>query len=134
LVSDSYGVYQEGVNRRQTCLAHLIRTARGLSTKQDAALAACGRWALRELQRLCHMAKAPSSGGEWRAWYARFCPFIDRYHDRQDDAGRLARRLQREMVVPLGPLRCCIVAMMPSLCQECAREHQQRCAEGTGVR
>jgi transposase len=97
LVSDGYGVYQDWVNRRQTCLAHLIRTARGLSSKRDAALAACGRWALRELQRLCHMAKAPPSGGEWRAWYARFCTLIDRYHERQDDAGRLARRLQREM-------------------------------------
>ena len=97
LVSDGYGVYQDWVHRRQTCLAHLIRTARGLSTKRDATLAACGRWALGELQRLCHMAKAPPSGGEWRAWYARFCAFIDRYHERKDEAGRLARRLQREM-------------------------------------
>lgn len=97
LVSDGYGVYQDWVNRRQTCLAHLIRTARGLSTKRDSDLAACGRWALGELQRLCHMAKAPPSGGQWRAWYARFCSFIDRYHERKDDAGRLARRLQREM-------------------------------------
>jgi transposase len=98
LVSDGYGVYQDWVNRRQTCLAHLIRTARGLSSKRDATLAACGRWALRELQRLCHMAKAPPRGGEWRAWYARFCSLIDRYHERKDEAGRLARRLQqREM-------------------------------------
>jgi transposase len=46
---------------------------------------------------LCAMAKAPPTGGEWRAWYARLCTFIDRYHTRPDDAGRLARRLQREM-------------------------------------
>ena len=97
LVSDGYGVYQEWVNRRQTCLAHLIRSARGLSDKRDPELSACGVWALKELQRLCHMAKAPPTGGEWRAWYARFCTLIDRYHARKDDAGRLARRLQREM-------------------------------------
>ena len=97
LVSDGYGVYQDWVNRRQTCLAHLIRTARGLSEKRDPALTACGAWALTELQRLCHMAKAPPSGGEWKAWYARFCGLIGRYHERKDDAGRLARRLQREM-------------------------------------
>jgi len=97
LVSDGYGVYQDWVNRRQTCLAHLIRTARGLSEKRDPELAACGAWALAELQRLCHMAKAPPSGGEWNAWYARFCSLIGRYHERKDDAGRLARRLQREM-------------------------------------
>ena len=46
-------------------------------------LAACGTWALAELQRLCHMATAPPTGGEWRAWYARLCRLIDQYHDRQ---------------------------------------------------
>lgn len=97
LVSDGYGVYQNWVNRRQTCLAHLIRTARGLAEKSHPELAACGKWALKELQRLCHMAKAPPSGGEWNAWYARFCNLIGRYRERPDEAGRLARRLQREM-------------------------------------
>jgi transposase len=92
LVSDGYGVYQAWVSRRQTCLAHLIRTARGLSVHRQAELAACGAWALKELQRLCAMAKAPPTGGEWRAWYARFCTLIERYHARQDDAGRLVRR------------------------------------------
>jgi transposase len=48
LVSDGYGVYQKWVNRRQTCLAHLIRTARGLSQKPDPELSACGAWALSE--------------------------------------------------------------------------------------
>jgi transposase len=43
------------------------------------------------------MAKAPPSGGEWNAWYARFCKLIGRYHERKDEAGRLARRLQRKM-------------------------------------
>jgi transposase len=97
LVSDGYGVYQHWVARRQTCLAHLIRTARSLAQRQQAELAACGTWALAELQRLCHMATAPPTGGEWRAWYARLCKLLDQYHDRMDDAGRLARRLLREM-------------------------------------
>ena len=55
------------VESRQTCLAHLIRSARGLSQKRDTQLAACGTWALKELQALCHMAKAPPSGGEGSA-------------------------------------------------------------------
>ena len=97
LVSDGYGVYQTWVAHRQTCLAHLIRTARSLAERQNAELAACGTWALAELQRLCHMATAPPTGGEWRAWYARLCKLIEQYHDRQDDAGRFARRLLREM-------------------------------------
>ena len=42
LVSDGYGVYQTWVNARQTCLAHLIRTARGLAARQQPELAACG--------------------------------------------------------------------------------------------
>jgi transposase len=97
LVSDGYGVYQNWVQVRQTCLAHLIRTARSLAERQNAELAACGAWALAELQRLCHMATAPPTGGEWRAWYARLCRLIAQYHDRTDDAGRFARRLLREM-------------------------------------
>lgn len=97
LVSDGYGVYQKWVAARQTCVAHLIRTARGLAERPHPDMAACGAWALAELQRLCHMAKAPPTGGEWRAWYARLCKLIDQYHDRQDDAGRLVRRLLREM-------------------------------------
>jgi transposase len=97
LVSDGYGVYQHWVEARQTCLAHLIRTARGLAERQQADLAACGTWALAELQRLCHMATAPPTGGEWRAWYARLCKWIDQYHDHANDAGRFARRLLREM-------------------------------------
>jgi transposase len=97
LVSDGYGVYQHWVQARQTCLAHLIRSARGLAERPHPDLAACGTWALAELQRLCHMAKAPPTGGEWRAWYARLCKLIEQYHDRADDAGRFARRLLREM-------------------------------------
>ena len=97
LVSDGYGVYQTWVQARQTCLAHLIRSARGLATRAHPDLAACGMWALAELQRLCHMATAPPTGGEWRAWYARLCKLIDQYHDRTDEAGRFARRLLREM-------------------------------------
>ena len=96
LVSDGYGVYRHWVQARQTCLAHLIRTARGLAAGQ-AGVAACGTWALAELQRLCHMATAPPTGGEWRAWYARLCKLIDQYHGRADEAGRFARRLLREM-------------------------------------
>ncbi len=97
LVSDGYGVYQHWVRARQTCLAHLIRSARGLAARDHPDLVACGTWALAELQRLCHMATAPPTGGEWRAWYARLCKLIEQYHDRHDAAGRFARRLLREM-------------------------------------
>ena len=97
LVSDGYGVYQTWVAKRQTCLAHLIRRARGLAQRHDPQLAAFGTRAVAELQRLCHMAHSPPTGGEWRAWYARLCALINRYHDRKDEAGKLVRHLLREM-------------------------------------
>src|SRR5262249_1326235 len=59
--------------------------------------AACGAGARGGLRGLGHMATAPPTGGEWRAWYARLCKLIDQYHDRADEAGRFARRLLREM-------------------------------------
>ena len=96
LVSDGYGVYQAWGNARQSCLAHLVRRARELSQRPQADLAACGKVALKELQRLCQMAHAPPSGGQWQAWYARLCRLVQRYESRPDDAGRLVRHLRRE--------------------------------------
>src|SRR4029079_17573868 len=87
LVSDGYGVYQHWVEARQTCLAHLIRTARALADRQQADLATCGAWALAELQRLCHMATAPPTGGEWRGGGGRLCPPIDPDHYIPDEGG-----------------------------------------------
>jgi transposase len=97
LVSDGFKVYQQWIELRQTCLAHLIRKARELSQRKDSEIAAFGRWAMAELQRLCHMAHAPPSVGQWRAFYARLSRLISENHDRKDSAGKFARRLVREM-------------------------------------
>ena len=97
LVSDGYGVYQKWVELRQTCLGHLIRKARALSQRASPEIAAFGAKALAELQRLCHKAKAPPTVGEWQAFYARLSHLISQNHDRQDEAGKFARRLLREM-------------------------------------
>jgi transposase len=56
LVSDGYGVYCQWVHARQTCLAHLIRRARGLSERHDPELAWFGRRVMAELQRLLSFA------------------------------------------------------------------------------
>jgi transposase len=97
LVSDGYGVYRKWVGLRQTCLAHLIREARALSQKKDPEIARFGKWAMSELQRLCHMAHETPTIGEWRAFYARFLHLIARNHERHDAAGVFARRLEREL-------------------------------------
>ena len=97
LVSDGYGVYIKWAGMRQCCLAHLIRKAKGLAERKDPGVARCGKWARDELLRLCKMATAPPSVGEWNMFYARFLRLIALYGGREDDAGKLVRRLQSEM-------------------------------------
>ena len=63
MVSDGDAVYQQWVNGRQTCLAHLIRRARGLSERKEPELAWCGSRMLTERQRLVHGATAPPTSG-----------------------------------------------------------------------
>ena len=96
LVSDGYAVYRKWVGLRQTCLAHLIRDAKALSERKDPEIAGFGKWAMSELQRLCHMAHETPTIGQWRAFYARFLHLIARNYDREDAAGVFARRLKRE--------------------------------------
>ena len=97
LVSDGYGVYCQWVHARQTCLAHLIRRARGLSERKDPDLARFGRRVLAELQRLVHWAHAPPTAGAVQTWYARLVHLLHQYRSRQDEAGKFARTLEREM-------------------------------------
>ena len=82
-------MYQKYVGQRQTCLAHLIRDAKGLAGRPDKETVRFGGWAQRELQRLCHMAHAPPNQGEWQAFYARFIHLITRNLDYEDDRGPL---------------------------------------------
>ena len=97
LVSDNFAVYRKWTNRRQTCLAHLIRQAEALAVRKDKELAACGRWARDELKRLCKMAHEPPTRAEWSAFFARFCRLIDLYIHAENDAGKLVRLLDKEM-------------------------------------
>jgi transposase len=97
LVSDGFGVYCQWVHARQTCLAHLIRRARGLSERKDPELAWFGRRVLAELQRLVHWATAPPTGGDVQTWYARMVHLLSQYRQRRDEAGTFARTLEREL-------------------------------------
>jgi transposase len=97
LVSDGYGVYQRWVHGRQTCLAHLIRRARGLAERKEPDIAHFGQRVLAELQRLAHWAQAPPTAGAVQTWYARLIHLLDQYRARKDEAGKLARALEREL-------------------------------------
>jgi transposase len=97
LVSDGYGVYHHWLHGRQTCLAHLIRRARALAERCDPELAWFGGRVMTELQRLVHWATAPPTSGEVQTWYARMVHLLAQYGPRRDEAGTLARTLEREM-------------------------------------
>jgi transposase len=68
LVSDGYVLYHAWPGVRQSCLAHVIRTAKGLAEHVNAGIAHFGRRVHAELQRLCHMGTERPSVGQWRAW------------------------------------------------------------------
>ena len=96
LVSDGYRLYHAWEGLRQSCLAHLIRTAKGLTERLEAGMARFGARVHAELQRLCHMGTERPTVGQWRAWYARFDALVHQHLSREDKAGTFARRLHRE--------------------------------------
>src|SRR5262245_21000427 len=90
LVSDGYLVYQRWQGLRQSCLAHLLRTAKGLAEHLEAGIARFGGRMHCELQRLCHMGTERPTVGQWRAWYGRFRALLTRHTPRGDKAGTFA--------------------------------------------
>ncbi len=97
LVSDNYGVYVKWM-QRQTCLAHYIRQAKCLSEKKDRKMKAFGKAILKELRLLCHWAKTPPSENEWADFYTRFIELLAENEEAENDAGKLARAIIREMI------------------------------------
>jgi transposase len=97
LVGDGDEVYCPWVQARQTCLAQLLRRARGLAERQDPELAWFGRRVMAEWQRLVPWAQAPPTGGDVQTWYARMVHLRHQYGSRQDEAGTCARTLEREL-------------------------------------
>lgn len=100
LISDGYNVYQTWVNLRQTCLAHLIRHARGLSEHPNKEIKQFGEAILLKLQQLCHMAKEIPTEKQWNEFYTGFIDLLfdncNHYHCK-NDSGKFARRLLREI-------------------------------------
>ena len=97
LVSDDYGVYRKWVNLRQSCLAHHIRRAIGLSESENESLRDFGKSVLKELRLLCHYAKAPPTERKWTNFYSRFICLLFLFENADDAAGVMARRLAQEM-------------------------------------
>jgi transposase len=97
LISDGYGVYIKWIGVRQTCLAHLIRNAKNLAERNDESLQRFGKSILELIQQLCHFADKPPSPKKWEDWFSQFIVMLFLFEGADDDAGKLARRLAREM-------------------------------------
>lgn len=95
LISDNYGVYRKWAHLKQTCLAHLIRTAIGLSERKNEAVKQFGQQIVVELRLLCHWSKAPPTVDEEIAFIGRLVKLLLDHHKRKDEAGKFARTLLR---------------------------------------
>ena len=96
LVSDDYGVYVNWEHGRQTCLAHLIRKAKGFSERASPSFSKPGTWLLNELRLLCRMSRHPPTNGEWNTHYARMQRLITQYKSSDNEVGTLVRRIDSE--------------------------------------
>jgi len=97
LVSDDYRVYWAWDDKKaQRCVQHRIREAKHLAKHPDPIIADFGRKIRDELRRLCQMAQAPPTVGQWQAWLMRFSHLLRAHEDRRDDAGTFARALLRQ--------------------------------------
>jgi transposase len=97
LVSDNYVVYRKWVNKRQECLAHLIRKAKGLSERADESCRRFGEQLKKALQQLCEFAHAPPGKKKWTDFYTQLMLLLWLFEGAEDDAGQLAREILREI-------------------------------------
>jgi len=97
LVSDSYGLYRSWVNKRQTCLAHLIRKADALAERKKPDLIHFGQITAGLLRRLIQFSKDPPTSRQWSQFYSLLLFTLSLWESDQTDAGRVARQILREI-------------------------------------
>lgn len=97
LISDSYGLYRNWVDDRQTCLAHLIRKAVGLAERRKPNLKRFGQIMTALLRQLVGFAHQHPSPKQWNEFYAHLLLTLRLYEPDNDDAGKLARQVLREL-------------------------------------
>lgn len=93
LISDHYGVYVNWVNKRQTCLAHLIRKAKALTERENESIKTFGQSILKELLLLCRWAKDPPNEKQWTDFYSRLLLLLILHEGADNEAGQLARSI-----------------------------------------
>jgi GTP1/Obg family GTP-binding protein len=68
-----------------------------LSEAKDKVNQHFGKNILKELQLLCHWAKAPPDQDQWCEFYQRFIDLIFDHHQLKNEAGSLARSLIKQI-------------------------------------
>jgi transposase len=97
LISDHYGVYVNWVNKRQACLAHLIRKAKALAEMKDESINSFGKSIHKKLQLLCHWAKKPPDEKQWTEFYSELLLLLMLHEGADDPAGQLARSIGKQL-------------------------------------
>ncbi len=97
LISDHYGVYVNWVNKRQACLAHLIRKAKALTETKDESIRSFDEAILKKLQLLCHWAENPPDEQQWTEFYSELLLLLMLHEGADDPAGQLARSIGRQL-------------------------------------
>ena len=97
LISDSYGLYRSWVHGRQACLAHLIRKADALVERKKPDLQRCGQIIGCHLRQLIQFSKDPPTSLHWKTFYSHLLFTLSLWETDDNDAGRLARQMVREI-------------------------------------
>jgi len=97
LISDSYGLYRNWIDGRQTCLAHLIRKAVGLSERRKRSINLFGQVMTGLLRKLVSFAHERPSPKIWNEFYVHLLCTLKLFEDEKNDAGTLARQMLREL-------------------------------------
>jgi transposase len=96
LISDSYGCYTKWIDR-QTCLAHLIRKSDALTERKKKQLITFGHLSGTWLRKLVKFSKNPPNPEQWSDFHAHLMFTLSLWQDDDNDAGKLARQILREI-------------------------------------
>ncbi len=96
LISDDYGTCVKWENGRQTCLAHLIRAAKGVSESCEPRLAECGKWIYETIATLCELKGKEVTSEDVKKIKKDFFATAEQYKGIGGKASILLERLKAE--------------------------------------
>lgn len=95
LISDDYALYRSWPKeKRQSCLAHHLRTVQRLREDPDPDIARGGERLYKEIHCLAHMNPETLTRGVWQGWLLRTRCLLKEFSKRSDGLGILASRFE----------------------------------------